>query len=152
MTSRWRIHKFALISGIGWTLDVVLFASLVAAGLRPLVANCMSAATAVVFVFAIAQRRTFVHDGSLILRKFGLYAAYNILGISLASLTVAFVAAWMLEASSRYLALDAGDLLLGFVPLIVAVSLAAKIVITPITLYANFLFMGWLLEGRPSFR
>lgn len=146
-----RIHGFVLISGMGWLLDLAIMTSLTAAGMPVFLANCVSAGIAVSFVFLIAQRRTFVHDGSWIIGKFAAYALYNAIAILLASLAIAALAHTVFEpilatfASVVSLVVDPNWRL-------ALASILAKVAVTPLTLYANFLFMGWLLEGKASLR
>lgn len=125
--------------------------SLTALGTSVFIANCLSAATAVSFVFLIAQRHTFAHDGSWIAGKFAAYALYNAGAILLASMAIAVLAHHVFEPILAFA--FPVDLVTEKVRwVLAAASLAAKIMVTPLTLYANFLFMGWLLEGRASFR
>lgn len=115
------------------------------------VSNCISAATAVSFVFLVAQRRTFVHDGSRLFGKFIAYGFYNVVAIVLASFAVAGLTHHVFDpivlAGSNLLMQSAGT-----DEQLALASVFAKLTVTPFTLYANYLFMSRLMEGRTSFR
>lgn len=118
-----RFLAFALVSGMGLTLDVAIYWTLCHEGLRPGIANLISAGCGVTFVFFAASRKVFEteRDGFL-LGPFALYAGYQVVAISLASLAV--------DALDR---LYDGHYLL------------AKLTILPVTLAVNFLVTQRLL-------
>lgn len=151
VNAAWRLYRFALISGAGWLLDLTVLTLLVHMGVTTFAANMVSAALALTFVFVVAQRKTFTHSGSLIFGKFACYALFNAAAVFLASVLIDVLARWLLGPATALLAASQ-PWMSGFVSLRVVASLTAKIAVTPLTLYSNFLFMGWLLEGRASFR
>jgi len=119
--------KFGLISGLGWLLDFSIFVALGAAGFLPGVANGIAATVAVTFVYFSSLRPIFKYEGHYMMRKLMAYWLYQLVAVTLASLTVNFLATAGMH------------------------SIVAKIVVTPFTFLANYLFMKWLAEvGRPG--
>ncbi len=135
-----RLSRFTILSGIGWMIDVSLTLGLVSAGLAVVFANAIGATAAVTFVYITAQRHVFrLNPGRLSAsERFGAYVLYQVVAITVASVLIGAVA-WILAGVLAELS-----------PTLIAAI--AKIVITPLTLYSNFLFMGWLLEGRLAWR
>ena len=84
-----RFLAFALVSGMGLTLDVAIYWSLCHEGVRPGLANLVSAGCGVTFVFFAASRKVFTseRDGWLV-GPFAAYVAYQVVAIGLASLAV----------------------------------------------------------------
>lgn len=130
-------------------MDLSLMALLVDLGLPVFWANMLGATVAITFVFSVAQRRIFVSDGHVLLPKFAVYFLYQSMVIPLASLGIHALAA-LLEGANVG-AYPPFDLLPSDAARQAAVSVLAKGLATPATLYSNFLFMGWLLERRLSF-
>ena len=60
-----RLFRFSIVSGTGLALDLLLFMALIAAAVAPFVANMLSSAAAVTFVYAASVRRVFRHNGDL---------------------------------------------------------------------------------------
>jgi putative flippase GtrA len=112
----------------------------VAGGLAVAPANMIGAAVAVSFVYVTAQRHIFRRKpGRLTALQRGLaYGVYQALAIAAASALIGMLA-WTLQAMVPGVAM----------PVVAGLS---KIAITPLTLYSNFVFMGWLLEGRVAWR
>ena len=120
-----RIVKFAGASGAGLCLDYVVYTLLCSAGLDAGVANLASAACGVTFVFAVSARHIFEGGEGFLARLFVIYAAYQVIAITLAS-----------GAVHEATALFDGRYLLG------------KTVILPFSFTANYLFMSWLFAAR----
>ncbi|MFF7394925.1 GtrA family protein [Achromobacter sp. NPDC008082] len=117
--------KFGLISGLGWLIDFSIFVALCAVGFIPGVANGIAATVAVTFVYFSSLRPIFQYEGHYMMRKLMAYWLYQIVAVTLASLIVNFLATVGMH------------------------SIVAKIVVTPFTFLANYLFMKWLSEvGR----
>ena len=142
-----RLSKFTLISGCGWLLDVLTLLSLVAMGASFFAANLVGALVGVSLVFLFAQRRVFnaTHAGKIRWRLFLPYLAWQAVAILLASALVDLVAILLTPAASALAAWSASA-----IPAAVIAAGLAKIIVTPLTLYANFLFFGWLAERRIS--
>lgn len=137
---------FAVISGLGWLLDVCLTMGLVQLGVPPFAASLVGAASAVSFVYA-ASRLMLLGDGRIgRAQDFGIYAAWQVCAISAASALVALIA----RAADPFVASLGLPTLLetrGVETLSVAAGFA-KALVTPLTLGANFVFMKWLTEHR----
>ncbi len=120
--------KFAGASGAGLVLDFAVYTALNEAGVRPGIANLVSAACGVTFVFLVSAHRIFETDGDRFLgRLFAFYATYQVVAIVLASLAVD-----------------------GVTSLLDGAYLAGKLAVLPVTFAANFLFTSWLLRPRPA--
>lgn len=111
-----RFVAFAAVSGTGLLLDVALYALLCETGVRPGLANLMSAATGVSFVWFVATKRVFGTGGGLPRSRFAAYVAYQVVAVALASVAV----------DAATVALDDRYLL-------------GKAVVVPVTLVVNFL-------------
>ena len=146
-----RIHGFALYSGIGWLGDFSLFTLLAYAGVNLYAANMAGATCAVTFVFVATRKRIFLHSRTPYRAALAAYLAWNVVAILLASLAVGLIGRLLLwpavvEPVGRLLALAH----LGFDPRRL-VPPAAKIAVTPVTMYFNYLAMGVINERRFSF-
>jgi putative flippase GtrA len=148
-----RLSRFTLISGGGWLLDVGVMLGLVAAGTSPFVANLIGALCGVSSVFVLAQRRVFttLGGGGVRWRLFLPYLCWQAVAIPAASALVALianVAAGAAEIPAAWFAVVSP------VTISAAVIAAgvAKVAVTPLTLYANFVFSGWLMERRVAWR
>ena len=119
------IFRFAVVSGLGWLIDFSIFALLNSLGFPVWLANIVGTTTAVLFVFFASVRKIFQYNGHYILWKLLNYIVYQIIAIICASLLIDFIA-----------------LQFGMLPII------AKIIVTPLTFYANFQFMSFLTTGR----
>ena len=119
-----RVLAFAAVSGTGLALDFCLFLLLVdVAGVSPGIANAISGAGAITFVFFVSVRRIFRYDGGFLLRRFVAYLVYHAFGLAAGSAAVAHL-------SQHYLA-----------------PWLAKIAVLPFTFTANYLFMALLTRG-----
>lgn len=143
-----RIHRFAVISGLGLILDVSVLATLAWQGLPTFWANLIGSMVGLTFCFAISQRRIFIHDRRFLTAKFITYCLFQSALVPAASAFVHEVAG-LLDGLS-WLALLPVDGP-GSPSRHALVSVMAKGLGVPITLYCNFLFMGWLFERRLSF-
>jgi putative flippase GtrA len=147
-----RFPVFFLVSGAGLLLDVTCSAALVQAGLAPFSASMIGAASAVTFVYVVSRLSIFAQKTVGTWGEFLLYVVWQVIAISAASLGVALLALWIeprvaLLTSSASAQLDVA--LPGALALATGVG---KILVTPLTLTANFLFMRWLTERRQRVR
>jgi putative flippase GtrA len=125
-----RIVKFAGVSGAGLCLDYAVYTVGCTSGLDAGVANLVSAACGVTFVFAVSARRIFASsDERFLLGLFLAYALYQLAAISLAS--------WAVHGAT---ALLDGRFLL------------AKTLVLPFSFSANYAFMSWLFGARERTR
>lgn len=114
------VLQFALVSGTGLGIDFAIFLLLTAVGVAPFLANLVSGACAVALVYFASVRRIFSYEGGLLLHLFAAYVVYQAVGVTLASLAVA----WLVRHSLS--------------------PALAKLAILPVTFSANYAFM-WLL-------
>jgi len=107
--------------------------ALVHFGLSPFVASMIGAGTAVTFVYIVSQLAIFHQGRTGGVTDYAIYVVWQVVAITIASLLVAFLAR-ILEPS--------------FIALTLSMATGiAKVLVTPLTLGANFLFMKWL-TGR----
>ena len=120
---------FVGISGIGWIMDFVIFNLLNLRSSYVAVNNMISSLVAVCFVFCVSTRKTFVQkDGGIPLKvKFVIYILYQIILILLVSQLLAIIAAGLYQIGNFS-------------------AMAAKIIVTPVTMCLNFLVMKLLIE------
>lgn len=144
-----RFLGFALVSGLGWLLDVGSTAALVNVGIAPFAASFAGALAAVTFVYVISRLAVFDQARLGRVSDWALYSVWQLFAISVASLLVAALA-YLLEPAAGHLAAVWTDRLGPNVPVPLALATgAAKVVVTPLTLTANFFFMKWLVQrGR----
>lgn len=151
-----RLPRFAIVSGIGWLIDLGVMLSLVQFGLDAGRANILGASCGVTFVFFAAQQQIFRSAHGFRVRALALYAGCQIVAILAASGLVGLMASLLQPAATEtaaWLSAWIATLSTALPPSPhFAAAAAAKAFVTPITLYANFLFMSWLLEGQASWR
>ncbi len=122
-----RLLRFGVVSGVGWALDFLVFSLLVHLGNAPWLANALGATLAVIWVYAASVRLIFRYGGASLRGTFAAYAAFQVVGIATAS--------WAVGALVAYV---------GSPPLL------AKVLVTPGTFLANYLFMAWLTAPPPA--
>ncbi len=124
---------FLLISGTGLVLaTVILWAGVRLAGRSPFVANFVGDAVAITFVFFVSARRTFVHAHRFLLARFGAYVGWQIVHVSLISWGVASMVDFPLFR----------EIVARFAP----TEVVAKLLLTPVTVTANFIVARFLIE------
>jgi len=126
--------KFVGISGIGWLIDFGVFTVLGLFGIPSWICNIISSLCGVTFVFFVSTRKTFeVSLKRLTLKqKYLVYVLFEIMVILVASRFVGLL-------DTTFKGLDIG-LLQKFS------AIAAKICVTPFTMFINFIFMKILTE------
>jgi len=122
------------ISGIGWLIDFGVFTVLGLFGIPSWICNIISSLCGVTFVFFVSTRKTFeVSLKRLTLKqKYLVYVLFEIMVILVASRFVGLL-------DTTFKGLDIG-LLQKFS------AIAAKICVTPFTMFINFIFMKILTE------
>ncbi len=147
-----RIGRFGIVSGLGLLMDFCISVVLREAGLPPFWANLCGAACAVTFVFIASVRHVFNASRTGRGRKYAAYMVWQAIAVPTASFVIALltpaassavahVARWLPEAAAHAMQARPG-----------VAFIIAKAAFTPVTFYANFLFMGWLLTGRVRWR
>ena len=122
------IARFGVISGAGWLIDFCLFVSLGWLGVPVWAANMVGASVAVLFVFFASVRHVFEYKEHYLVGKLVTYIIYQAIAILAASLLIDGLTQWF-------------DV----------VSVLSKIIVTPLTFYANFLFMSFITTGKFRF-
>ena len=126
--------KFVGISGIGWLIDFGVFTVLGLFGIPSWICNIISSLCGVTFVFFVSTRKTFeVSLKRLTLhQKYIIYVLFEIIIILIAS---------------RFVGLLDGIFKAADIELLRRFSaIAAKICVTPFTMFINFVFMKVLTE------
>lgn len=128
---------FMGISGIGWIIDFSLYSILtIILGLPILYSNIISAIPATILVFIVSTQKIFTQSkGKIKLRyKYVIYFAYQIALLVLISMLGQFVYTGICN-------------LIEVIPIISQLAkIGTKLVITPITMTANFIVMKLLSE------
>lgn len=143
-----RLNGFALLSGLGWLIDFSAFNLLTLAHVPVFAANLVGASLGVSFVFVTGRRFIFRDTRTRLSHAIALYALWNLVAILAASFCVAAIAHLLGTEAARQLAarLPAiGPYWMVLVPPI------AKMAFTPVTMYANFVVMGLIIERRLHF-
>lgn len=123
--------KFTAVSGIGWFIDISLFYSLIwYFNLNTLYANLIGAFVAVTLVFFVSIHKVFIKGKSILLNKFLVYLFYQVVSISLFSKIIDWLSHVIL-----FITIDS-----------VSAAMASKIILTPITLIINYIFMKILSQ------
>jgi putative flippase GtrA len=110
-----RLLSFAVVAGIGWSLDMVIFTIGVHLGVPPLLANVVSASTAVTFVYWTSVRRIFHCQQDRTQRSF--------CGYLLLQVAIIAIASWMIAFIDHH---------------IVKMPILAKVAVTPLCFLANY--------------
>ena len=147
------VTGFAVISGVGWLIDFALFNLLVGTGVPPGRANLVSAGVEVLFVFITSRRQLFRGAQRPLAQAMGLYVGYNIIAVAVASLAVGALSGVATAMLAPVLARLCPSLPLGLCAHISGIRgglgpALAKIVVTPATMYANFIASAFINTKR----
>ena len=126
--------RFVGLSGIGWLLDFCVFAILGNVSSNVIANNFLSSWMGVTFVFLFATRKVFRNNSRISLKwKYAIYLLYQLILIALVSQLLGFVNGLLLD----YVHISLIEQFSG---------IAAKILVTPITMLLNFIVMKHLIE------
>ena len=126
--------RFVGLSGIGWLLDFCVFAILGNVSSNVIANNFLSSWMGVTFVFLFATRKVFRNNSRISLKwKYAIYLLYQLILIALVSQLLGFVNGLLLD----YVHISLIEQFSG---------IAAKILVTPITMLLNFIVMKNLIE------
>ena len=126
--------RFVGLSGIGWLLDFCVFAILGNVSSNVIANNFLSSWMGVTFVFLFATRKVFRNNSRISLKwKYAIYLLYQLILIALVSQLLGFVNGRLLD----YVHISLIEQFSG---------IAAKILVTPITMLLNFIVMKNLIE------
>lgn len=132
--------RFIALSGIGWLLDTAVQTSVLAlADLSVLIASVAGGLCGATFAFLTSSRHVFGYAGGGVGVKLILYLGYTIL--------VIFFSAALIEYITKLIVLVFGVMGLAYSTAVYA--LFAKCIVTPFTLFSNFLMSRMLLSGSP---
>jgi putative flippase GtrA len=134
-------YGFTLVSGFGWLLDVGLTIFLVSLGTPPFWASVVGAGVAVTFVYVVSVQAIFDAEGKVGVGGFPYYVVWQICAIAAASALVALLAHTLLPLVAGTLDWFGHENPTGVLAIATG---AAKTLMTPFTLVANFLFIRWL--------
>lgn len=146
-----RLSSFTLLSGIGWCIDFAIFNLLVGRGQPGFLANLASASVAVTFVLIAARKWIFRHHVETLPMTVAKYTAWNVVAISAASFGIKAIASGLQTWSWDGAATVVGQAVGHSVAPAVLMANTAKILITPVTMYANFVATGYIIERRIRF-
>ena len=130
--------RFFGISGIGWLIDFTIFLLLTeCGGMKVVYANMSSSVPAITFVFVISTHKIFTTrpNGLPLWRKYAIYILYQIALVLVVSWIGEGLYHLLSETTIMSTALFAHNL-----------KLICKILITPVTMTANFIVMKVLSE------
>lgn len=126
-----KLTLFIITSGFGWLLDMMIFFSCVHYFNIPvIISNFISAGMAVIFVFFLSTKHIFQNVGSSISLKLVIYIFFQLVSIVIYS----FIIEWI------------SSLFVYFQSINGVRQIAAKIIVTPLSLITNFIVMKYLIE------
>lgn len=127
--------KFFGISGIGWLIDMVIFTALTNLEVNTILSNIISSLVAVTFVYFTSTKKIFINKNEKINlnKKYVVYVIYQVL---------------MILASSTLIGLINNGIILyiNYEIFLKYSKIIAKILVTPLTMICNFIFMKLLIE------
>lgn len=141
-----RVHRFAILSGLGWLIDFTTFNILAWFGVSLFLANLLGASMGVSWVFVTARATIFRSRTVPLRRAVTGYLVWNAVAIMVASFAVATIGHVLAQVADAWVPSVAG---IATRPL---AAPAAKIVVTPLTMYCNYVAMGLIVERRLSWR
>lgn len=125
--------KFIFISGIGWLIDFSLFSFFINYWKGPISAlNMCSSIIAATFVYFTSTYKIFKVNDSSINKKYYLYVAYQLISISIFSFFIEWLSMFLFHSQYKFVLLGP--------------ELVTKILITPLNLVTNFIFINFLLK------
>lgn len=125
---------FFIYSGIGWLMDMILFAILNHIGLSTFISNIISSSCAATYVFFISGKNLFKKHGKVDMRiKYIVYIIYQLILILIASWAISGISVLLLNYAS-------------IIFIKKYYKLIAKILFTPVTMILNFIVAKNLIE------
>lgn len=146
-----KLPAFTLLSGLGWCIDFLIFNWLVGMRHSYFESNLVSAAVAVSFVLFTARRWIFRNHAENLGTVIVKYVLWNIVAVTAASFLIQLTATGLERLDFSRASFAIGQFI-GTVPSkVTIVSNLAKLLVTPVTMYANFVMVGYIIERRFSF-
>jgi len=135
-----RFLGFAIFSGVGWLCDLLTFTILVKwVGLPAFWGNLASSYVGITFVWFTSLKSVFHIDSRSRGRFLLVYWAYQLASILFYSKALSILSAGLPAYGAFTPYSDPGSL-----------GIIAKIIITPINLFTNFIFMKLLTKRMPA--
>lgn len=144
---RHRFGAFAVLSGIGFLIDFATYTSIAQLHVRLFAANLVGAAAGMGTVFIGSRLAVFRDSRSSLPVATGLYAAWSVVAVLFASVLIDAVGTMLRGPMFQPLIMAGLGLLPGHLPVNLAISTTAKIVVTPLTILLNFCAMT-LINGQ----
>jgi putative flippase GtrA len=144
---RHRFGGFAVLSGVGWLIDFATYTSIAQLHVRLFGANLAGAAAGMATVFIGARLSVFRDSRSRLPVATGLYIAWSVVAILFASVLIDGVGTVLRGGVVRPLLVAVLGVLPVHMPVNLAISTTAKIVVTPLTILLNFCAMT-LINGH----
>lgn len=145
-----RLGYFTALSAIGWCIDFAVFNCLVYSGLSDILSNLISATIAVTFVFITSRRWIFRNHVESLGPTVTKYVIWNIFAVIAASLLVRFFSVMLGSFPEVVFRETVGQLTGLSISARMLSAITAKLLVTPFTMYANFVVMGYIIERRLS--
>jgi len=131
-----KFFRFSLVSGVGWCLDFFLYVTLInALNIIPGYANFFSSLVAITYVWFSAIGMIFYQKKNSKSFYFLIYWAYQFLSISVYSFLVDLTILYLHVLSFESYA-----------------EIYSKVLLTPINLVTNFIFMRYLVKRMSKLR
>ncbi|MBQ9181612.1 MAG: GtrA family protein [Bacilli bacterium] len=127
--------KFFVTSGIGWIIDMCIYTVLSNILKVPVaLANIISSFISVTYVYIVSTRNNFKNESSNISlkKKYIIYIVYQVIMILIFSFIISGLSSVLIKINYNIV--------------IKYSKICAKILVTPITMICNFMFMKWLIE------
>ena len=126
--------RFVGLSGIGWLIDFILFTVLCLLFESVFMNNMISSCLGMTVVFVFSSKTIFKHESKVPLAlKYVIYLLYQIVLIMCVSKLLSVINATILERVTIEIVRSFSNII-------------AKILITPITMFLNFIVMKNLIE------
>ncbi|MDR3387948.1 MAG: hypothetical protein P4L92_12935 [Rudaea sp.] len=142
-----RFGSFALLSGLGWIVDFATFNGLVMLNVRLFFANLVGAAAGMGTVFGAGRLSLFRSSRNPLLYATGLYTVWTVFAVVFASALIDVLGSALHAPAIQPMLIATLRTVPGRLPVNVAISTIAKLVITPLTMLLNFCAMT-LINGH----
>lgn len=147
---RHRFGGFALLSGLGWIIDFITYSTVAQLPVSLFTANLAGAAAGMGTVFIGGRLSVFRHSRNRLHIATGLYVIWSSIAILFASVLINVVGVILHNPMIRPI-LDAMLVATGLrIPIKLAISTIAKVVVTPLTMALNFCAMNLINGHRPT--
>jgi hypothetical protein len=130
-----RFLIFASISGLGWVLDMITFTFLLSSGVESYTANFISSFVGVTFVWFTSLKAVFKSNKNAFSKGILIYWLFQVVSIFVYSLLIGHLTLKLNHWHVSGLNLDMQQF-----------GILAKIIVTPLNLFTNYLFMKKLVS------